>query len=173
MKRCLQCQKVLSSSAFYVDERTPDGLRGTCKDCRRIQNSERVKRDPRKEANYQRNYRESNREKRRVQNQEWAARNPERRRDLRLRWNYGLTEKQFLAKKAAQADKCAICQKVPRAVLQVDHCHATRKFRGLLCRQCNLALGGFQDSTKILRGAICYLASHRRKQQTNRKKNNE
>lgn len=58
---------------------------------------------------------------------------------------------------------CAICKsKVSNNKnyrLFVDHCHDTLKIRGLLCQQCNLALGLFKDSPTILKKAIEYLES--------------
>lgn len=42
-------------------------------------------------------------------------------------------------------------------VLSVDHCHKTNKIRGLLCENCNRALGLFKDSTILLDVAINYL----------------
>lgn len=57
----------------------------------------------------------------------------------------------------AQGGKCAnpTCD---RAAEQVDHCHATGTVRGVLCRQCNTALGMVADSVAVLRGLISYLA---------------
>jgi hypothetical protein len=39
----------------------------------------------------------------------------------------------------------------------IDHNHDTGEFRGVLCRQCNRALGMFKDSSTILRNAVEYL----------------
>jgi hypothetical protein len=41
--------------------------------------------------------------------------------------------------------------------LAVDHCHAGGHIRGLLCRQCNVGLGNFQDNIQYLKNAIKYL----------------
>lgn len=38
-----------------------------------------------------------------------------------------------------------------------DHCHATNKARGILCKGCNLLLGQANDSVERLRRAIDYL----------------
>lgn len=55
----------------------------------------------------------------------------------------------------AQNYNCAIC--ACKKYLVIDHCHRTGKVRGLLCKKCNTALGGFNDDTKALEGAIAYL----------------
>lgn len=60
---------------------------------------------------------------------------------------------------------CAICN-IPQSklnrTLDVDHCHKTGKVRGLLCTNCNRALGMFQDSASICIKASEYL-KHGRK----------
>lgn len=57
---------------------------------------------------------------------------------------------------------CAICRsKISNARtsrLFVDHNHETDKVRGLLCHSCNLGLGLFKDSPKLLQNAIKYLS---------------
>lgn len=50
---------------------------------------------------------------------------------------------------------CAICQSETK--LCIDHDHGTGAVRGLLCLNCNLALGNFHDSIEKLEKAIMYL----------------
>lgn len=55
---------------------------------------------------------------------------------------------------------CNICSKTIEAngkSLAVDHCHSSGKFRGILCTNCNLALGLFNDDVEIMKKAIKYL----------------
>ena len=86
-----------------------------------------------------------------------------------LRWNkvkekynrkrqadtYGITVEELNALYESSNSRCAICDK--QAKLVVDHNHLTGEVRGLLCRQCNAALGMFNDSEDILASAISYL----------------
>lgn len=58
---------------------------------------------------------------------------------------------------AKQDNKCAICKKESNTRLHVDHCHDTLKVRGLLCGNCNRALGLFYDNIDSLEKAIVYL----------------
>ena len=51
---------------------------------------------------------------------------------------------------------CAICFGKTKK-LHIDHCHKTKKVRGILCARCNLALGLFGDQIKYLENAISYL----------------
>ena len=55
---------------------------------------------------------------------------------------------------------CGICGKALRTSMevQIDHDHATRRVRGYLCRDCNLALGYFHDSLELMTRAYAYLA---------------
>lgn len=61
---------------------------------------------------------------------------------------------------------CAICKEVGfdmnthvRSSLNVDHCHKTGTVRGLLCHNCNRALGLFKDDSTRIKTAIEYLES--------------
>lgn len=59
-----------------------------------------------------------------------------------------------------QNNECKICgidQSLVSKKFAVDHCHSTGNVRGLLCTNCNLGLGNFKDSTKLLQKAINYL----------------
>ncbi len=60
-----------------------------------------------------------------------------------------------------QKNVCGIC-KTPGKPLCVDHCHATGKVRGLLCRDCNLRLGNYKDNPVFTRPAPAYLEAARR-----------
>jgi predicted nucleic acid-binding Zn ribbon protein len=72
----------------------------------------------------------------------------------------GLTRDGFDRLRAAQDDRCAICDDTCDRLV-MDHDHATGAFRGLLCRSCNLLLGHAHDDTSILRAAIEYLGRTR------------
>jgi hypothetical protein len=50
---------------------------------------------------------------------------------------------------------CAICYSLEQLV--GDHEHLTGKPRGILCRNCNLAIGNMFDKPHLLRGAATYL----------------
>ncbi len=59
-----------------------------------------------------------------------------------------------------QEGKCYICQTVPKR-LAIDHCHKTGEVRGLLCGNCNTALGMINDSAEILTSMLEYIRRHR------------
>ncbi len=55
--------------------------------------------------------------------------------------------------------KCRICDsdKTTGKGWHFDHDHVTKKFRGILCHNCNLGLGQFKDKELLLLKAINYL----------------
>lgn len=76
-------------------------------------------------------------------------------RNYHLRRRYGITAEHFEQMFAEQDGLCAICREAPGD--QVDHDHATNRVRGLLCFNCNGALGQFRDRTDLMLRAIAYL----------------
>ena len=81
-----------------------------------------------------------------------------------LRKNYKITLEEYEEIFRLQDGKCAICWSIgfkitknQRQLIVIDHCHSTGKIRGLLCHNCNRALGLFKDNVKNLSNAILYL----------------
>jgi hypothetical protein len=81
-----------------------------------------------------------------------------------LRNNYQITLEEYLEMFEKSDGKCDICNREgfkmnvhQRTALVIDHCHDSLKVRGLLCNNCNRALGLLQDDVERLKSAICYL----------------
>lgn len=78
--------------------------------------------------------------------------------------SYNLSYKEVINLRNEQDNLCAIC-KTPgfmmndrvKSALNVDHDHKTGEVRGMLCHNCNRALGLFQDDISLLKAAINYL----------------
>lgn len=83
--------------------------------------------------------------------------NTNKERERRMRDRYGITVAIYEDMFVAQGGVCKICKVPPWRMLVVDHCHKTLKVRGLLCHECNTALGKFKDDTYRLQEAINYL----------------
>ena len=88
-------------------------------------------------------------------------------RNARILGRYGITAERFDEMLAEQGGGCAICRRPSKGNnLSVDHDHAccsTRKkscgkcVRGLLCEDCNRAIGMFEDDHERLKRALEYL----------------
>ena len=76
---------------------------------------------------------------------------------------YGVTPEQYDALFAAQGGVCAGCKKLPteNKALSLDHNHETGQVRGLLCHNCNIALGLLKDNVSLLQTLIDYLNRYR------------
>jgi hypothetical protein len=88
-------------------------------------------------------------------------------RAAKLRQRYGLKVEEYEWLFAMQKGRCAICRRPERRFgadglllpLSVDHCHSTNRIRGLLCWNCNQAIGRLGDDPEILQRAVVYLTS--------------
>ncbi len=88
-------------------------------------------------------------------------------RDKDFRKKYGIDFAEYQRMLLAQKGVCAICEQ-PETKLQdgairmlsVDHSHTTGAVRGLLCANCNMAIGYACDDVTILEKAIAYLERH-------------
>lgn len=103
---------------------------------------------------------------------------PEMKRISHLRVKFGISLEAWIALYDSQAGKCAICQDaLPSLEIilatperrtgkrvnlgwSTDHCHATGKVRGILCRACNHALGNLKDAPARALAAAAYLKKH-------------
>lgn len=88
-----------------------------------------------------------------------AIDNPSRARNIRELSKHNLSRAGYNKLYKAQCGLCAICGERCSSFkeLAVDHCHTTGKVRGLLCMQCNTALGQLKDDVNRLQRAITYL----------------
>jgi hypothetical protein len=82
-------------------------------------------------------------------------------RDRALQRKYGITLEQYNQLLADQGGVCAICRKEEQIFyikrLGVDHNHETKQIRGLLCNNCNRALGLLKDDIKNVERLLWYL----------------
>ncbi len=143
MKTCTVCGQSKELSEFYNYKANKDGKMYRCKSC---DNEARKK---------------------------WMSANPERsqesQRGRNLKHKYGISLDQYSQMLVKQGGCCGICGVEENKALYglnkslnfaVDHCHTTGKVRGLLCNQCNRALGMFYDDKDIVKKALDYLLTH-------------
>jgi hypothetical protein len=174
-KYCPDCKTLLPISAFTRDARRPDGLSFYCVTCRRARDlaSKRKRNGPPRhrgafrpidvpegmkwcpECFENKPFGEFPRNKsarsglgvycKPCHNKITRA-NKEKHggaRNYHLRRRYGITAEHYDRMLAEQSGVCAICCEAP--AVHVDHDHVTKRIRGLLCFNCNGALGQFRD----------------------------
>jgi len=152
MKTCPKCRELKPLDDFYKDRSNKDGHQGSCKRCQvaaikaQVDTPERQERHKIASRKAAIKYRSS---------PKYAA----TRRRRTLKYEYGLSEDDYLKLLVRQGGVCAICGIPPSdgKVLFVDHDHNSRVVRGLLCNKCNIGLGGFEDRILVLEKAISYL----------------
>ena len=141
MKICTVCNQTKSCKEFYKRKSSPDGFATHCKLC---------------DNEKKRKWKEQNKDR---------AYSTDRERHLRHR--YGITTVDYDAMLQEQEGKCGICGTSENYSshngnrkdwsFAVDHDHNTGQVRGLLCNNCNRALGLFNDCKKTLGAALKWL----------------
>lgn len=139
-KDCSVCGMNRPLEWFHRHPTAPDGRRAQCKDCVSVYTKKRY------------------------------AENPQRHRDAVDRSRYGMEPGDYERMFAEQKGQCAICGRHdsecprhnPRARgLNVDHDHTTGEVRGLLCLQCNLAVGYIEKAGTTAVAVAAYLEGRR------------
>ena len=130
-KKCSKCNKKFPATLeyFYYRKTGKIHLQSHCKKCVSKYESNRV-RDKKQCPIYARN------------------------RHLVIKYNLTIEDYNNILEQ--QNNACAICKDGDKKLV-VDHCHSTGKVRGLLCHNCNVALGMFKDNQEILDRAKEYL----------------
>lgn len=145
MPVCKNCLQEKSEDAFYRIK-NKGKLHSLCKPC-----------ELDRKKIYYRLHRD---EIRRKQREYYYKKQPELAEAYRQRYvksNYGITDTEYKEMFSAQGGRCAICGNESHKTLAIDHNHSTNQIRGLLCINCNTALGKFKDSPEVLQNAYQYL----------------
>lgn len=144
-KWCPACQSVKPLDGFPKHRSRKDGVASRCKPCSSKASIASARRNPEKQLTKMR---------------EWRANNPKSHRPGVLKRLYGLTMAEYNELFISQNSKCAICLRVPseNKLLHVDHDHQTGVVRGLLCQQCNHAIGLLQENPDVIQRALNYLS---------------
>ena len=142
-KKCYKCQKYKVPRFFHKNKAQADGYSNTCARCFNFMRREGELKRPS--------------ESRRLS----YLRNRGNQKDAELKKAYGISLQEFNDLRVKQDFLCAICSKhetESNKGLHTDHCHETKKIRGLLCNSCNLAIGMMKHNITLLSKAIQYLS---------------
>jgi hypothetical protein len=140
-KMCKTCQTEKPLSEFHIRGDVKNKTRSRCKECMRKDHLNRYHNKGGKELQAKRSFKNNLKK-------------------------YSLTPEEYYKLLEDQEGKCKICKSEESHrtgtsyKLFVDHCHRTKKVRGLLCHHCNVGLGHFKDSVNLLETAKEYLNEH-------------
>lgn len=169
---CKFCKEELPKTTeyFYVSNNKFDNRCRECRhilyllnsDSKRVSAKERYKRKKELILSQATLYYEKNREKILESKKVFWSRNKEKKRTYRLEKKFLISEQDIRDMMDTQRGCCDICKislVSPESTrsFAVDHCHSSGKVRGLLCNNCNTAIGLFLDNKEILSSAIFYL----------------
>jgi hypothetical protein len=142
-KACTKCGKKKDLCDFYKHPTASDGRQSRCKGCM-------GGRDRRTDKSRPKQHRMSPRPEGRLTN-----------RERHLKYDLGVDLADYYAMVKEQGGKCAICKgtdpKTRHGHFCIDHCHKSKKIRGLLCGPCNFMLGNACDLPERLRAGAVYL----------------
>lgn len=174
MKRCSRCKQLQERGAFSRHSANRDGLQDYCKSCARAYQQQwgqrkRAERRALKNPPAPEGFKRCRTCGEVKPHSEWdrnrstsdglatlcKACKAAKGRARHLMSNYGLTEAQRDEMIASQMGICVICLNAP--AVHVDHCHETGRVRGVLCFNCNSAIGKLGDDPDTTRRATAYL----------------
>jgi len=117
-----------------------------------------AKENPEKHCENAKRWNRANRDRFNSNNRRYQKNNPHVVKNGQLRIKFGITLDQYNEMLANQCGVCAICKQTcgTGKSLAVDHCHKTKKIRGLLCQYCNTGFGQFKENKENLISAIAY-----------------
>jgi len=135
---CPSCKQSLSKECFIPSvQKRKNVKKNVCRSCKNIKNKKR-----RQTSEYK--------EKRRIK----AKENRKKINSDARRRRYKLTHEEY--ENLIQIKKCQNVGCKNKATC-IDHCHDSKKVRGVLCRDCNLALGILSDDPNRITGLLEYL----------------
>lgn len=159
-KICTKCGVEKKLDSFHKAKSGKLGRTARCKECRLQPSAEWRKRNAEKRREYQREYYKRNREA--ALEYSRRIRTPKYNREKNIYSKYGITQDEFLSLLKSQENKCACCGKEfvdtpSKRGAYIDHCHNSKRVRGLLCNRCNAGIGFLGDTIEGIQRAIDYL----------------
>jgi hypothetical protein len=169
-KTCKKCNQKKQYSSFTKDKRRVGGVTSICKECSNVYSREKS----RKPENVEKRKKYYNSPEKKIKTTEYYkqprvkelkkkySKNPntiQAKKNWRYKKMFGITQEDYNFILSNQNGVCAICNNVDGSgkALAVDHCHKSGKNRGLLCSNCNIALGLLKDDKVLFINAIRYL----------------
>jgi len=176
-KRCFTCKKLYNDPKkhFYSNNRSKDGLSYYCKACtgkwHKKNDTEFVVVEGATKVcsvcktKHPANTDYFNRNRRTVDGLSYTCKacKIDNNRKYALSSKYNITPEMYNEMFILQEEKCLICDKKSERELCVDHDHDTGEIRGLLCNNCNTAIGLLGDDYQRIINAAYYLDNYNMK----------
>jgi recombinational DNA repair protein (RecF pathway) len=189
LRKCTSCGQEKPATTEYFYKKSNGGLNAWCIECFKAKhkvtynlNKEAYKARARKdhETNRERNkkrmnewraanidkvlekkkeYYKNNKEMVLEGVKRWRENNPDKVKSAKLKRAYGITLEEYNVLLEKHDNRCYACGRTDSLV--VDHCHTTGVIRGILCNNCNSALGFVNDEIETLNRMIDYLERHK------------
>lgn len=164
MKKCNHCKQILDYEHFYNSRAEKDGKSRRCKKCCQAYYLADLEKNRTRSRDRYRN----NIDQVKSRAKAYGLKNRRHITAYQRHYLYGVTDEQFQQMVKDQSNLCAACGLSERVKskqgvtmpLSVDHNHATKEVRGLLCRRCNSVLGLAGDSKNVLTKLISYLEKY-------------
>lgn len=147
-KVCSKCRDTKPLDEFWKDSRYRGGYQHQCKSCKYKGNEE---------------WRKRNREAVNAKQRAYQRANPDVERRSWVKKKYGMSWDDYQFFVELHGGCCEVCgrgEAEEGRLLSVDHCHATGRNRGLLCGNCNRALGLLHDDVRRIRELADYMECH-------------
>lgn len=181
MKLCNKCKETKTFDQFYKDSGLVDGYKSQCKECQKAVKQAWYSKNRDISIERSKVYRQNHPEwalemsRRNYRQNSWRQQNPEKAKQLAIRTararrfrKYGITQEQYDTILASQNFVCGACHEAPTFSpvrkgaskydnFVIDHDHVTGEIRGILCTNCNVAIGMLRDSPDKARKIADYL----------------
>lgn len=152
-KICIKCKKTKNIEEFNQKSKGSATRKSYCKECQSEYNKQYRSKHLDKANAVKRQYYKDNIEKERLRNKNYHKRYPYR----FYKKCYGITIEQKKEMILKQNYKCLSCgtdlKLLKDKKVHIDHDHTTNKIRGILCSNCNTALGllneNFDNAIKL------------------------
>ena len=164
-KTCPKCGIDKELDEFYKDQTRRDGLQGHCKECDKQRHKQYYETHKKEKKQYDKQYYKTHREGTIEHQKQYNKTHREEIKQYGLKKRYNISIEEFNQMLVNQNHKCKICGvdelNAGKKGLSVDHDHKSGKVRGLLCSNCNTAVGLLKENINILKSAIKYLDPQR------------
>ena len=145
---------------FHLKRQKPQAQ---CKDCRAKYMAKRYQDNLEVEKAKRKAYYEENKSQILAERKYFYSKNADEINLRRKLKKYGLTRMQYEKMLSDQDYKCANrhCES-GNENLAIDHCHLSLEVRGILCDNCNTALGLLKESLEAMDGLKAYLVKYKK-----------